>query len=328
MTVAALPGLRLRHRRHGRDRRPRRQQRPGRPAGRAGPRRPPTSRSAVGLGVGTGAQAAEVASYADGVIVGSAFVRALLDHPDDRAAGLRALGGADRGPRRTGCAVRSRHLWLLLLAARCCSCRAAPGSRTAPNAIVVGGDDDGFNGAVLTEAVRRPRAAAHRHRRASGTPWPATPTSPLTLVFFGYTHCPDVCQIVMATIASSACTRLDAGRARPGRRGLRDHRPGPRRRGHAARLPRPVRPRLHRAHRRPADDRGGGRRSSASTSPGPGAARAVATRSTTARRSWALRPDGTAPIVWTQGTSSAELAEDIHHLLGEGADVMTAASCP
>jgi tryptophan synthase alpha chain len=46
---------------------------------------------AVGLGVSTGAQAAEVASYADGVIVGSAFVRTLLDH-DDRAAGLAALG--------------------------------------------------------------------------------------------------------------------------------------------------------------------------------------------------------------------------------------------
>lgn len=45
----------------------------------------------VGLGVSNGAQAAEVASYADGVIVGSAFVRALLDHPDDRRAGLRAL---------------------------------------------------------------------------------------------------------------------------------------------------------------------------------------------------------------------------------------------
>jgi tryptophan synthase alpha chain len=45
----------------------------------------------VGLGVSNGAQAAEVAAYADGVIVGSAFVRALLDHPGDRAAGLRAL---------------------------------------------------------------------------------------------------------------------------------------------------------------------------------------------------------------------------------------------
>jgi tryptophan synthase alpha chain len=45
----------------------------------------------VGLGVSNGEQAAEVASYADGVIVGSAFVRTLLDHPDDRSAGLRAL---------------------------------------------------------------------------------------------------------------------------------------------------------------------------------------------------------------------------------------------
>ncbi|WKN50124.1 tryptophan synthase subunit alpha [Nocardioides sp. Arc9.136] len=45
----------------------------------------------VGLGVSNGAQAAELASYADGVIVGSAFVRCLLDHPDDRSAGLRAL---------------------------------------------------------------------------------------------------------------------------------------------------------------------------------------------------------------------------------------------
>ena len=62
----------------------------------------------VGLGVSTGDQAAEVASYADGVIVGSAFVRTLLDHPDDRSAGLRALAdltgeladGVRRGSRR------------------------------------------------------------------------------------------------------------------------------------------------------------------------------------------------------------------------------------
>lgn len=45
----------------------------------------------VGLGVSNGAQAAQVAEYADGVIVGSAFVRALLDAPD-RSAGLRRLG--------------------------------------------------------------------------------------------------------------------------------------------------------------------------------------------------------------------------------------------
>jgi tryptophan synthase alpha chain len=44
----------------------------------------------VGLGVSTGDQAAEVAAFADGVIVGSAFVRTLLD-ADDRAGGLAAL---------------------------------------------------------------------------------------------------------------------------------------------------------------------------------------------------------------------------------------------
>jgi tryptophan synthase alpha chain len=45
----------------------------------------------VGLGVSNGDQAAEVASYADAVIVGSAFVRTLLDAGTDRAAGLTAL---------------------------------------------------------------------------------------------------------------------------------------------------------------------------------------------------------------------------------------------
>lgn len=44
----------------------------------------------VGLGVSTGAQAAEVASFADGVIVGSALVRCLADAPS-RDAGLAAL---------------------------------------------------------------------------------------------------------------------------------------------------------------------------------------------------------------------------------------------
>jgi tryptophan synthase alpha chain len=45
---------------------------------------------AVGLGVSSGDQAAEVAGYADGVIVGSAFVRRLLDAADE-AAGVDAV---------------------------------------------------------------------------------------------------------------------------------------------------------------------------------------------------------------------------------------------
>jgi len=44
----------------------------------------------VGLGVGNGAQAAEVAAFADGVIVGSALVRCVLE-ADDAADGQRRL---------------------------------------------------------------------------------------------------------------------------------------------------------------------------------------------------------------------------------------------
>ena len=48
----------------------------------------------VGLGVSTGAQAAEIAGFADGGIVGSALVRCLLDHPGaDGVAAVRALAG-------------------------------------------------------------------------------------------------------------------------------------------------------------------------------------------------------------------------------------------
>ncbi len=60
----------------------------------------------VGLGVSTGVQAAEVAAYADAVIVGSALVRAVLDATDLAAAVMSVtsltseLAGAVRGERR------------------------------------------------------------------------------------------------------------------------------------------------------------------------------------------------------------------------------------
>ena len=50
----------------------------------------PQAHVGVGLGVGTGAQAGEVAAFADGVIVGSALVRCVLEAPD-RATGLDRL---------------------------------------------------------------------------------------------------------------------------------------------------------------------------------------------------------------------------------------------
>lgn len=59
-------------------------------------RRAGAERVCVGLGVSTPAQAAEVAEYADGVIVGSAFVRPLLDGPTP-AAGIAAMAGVVSG---------------------------------------------------------------------------------------------------------------------------------------------------------------------------------------------------------------------------------------
>jgi tryptophan synthase alpha chain len=67
----------------------------------------------VGLGVSDGDQAAEVAGFADGVIVGSAFVRALLDAPDEAAAAAAAArlareladGVRRPSPVRTGAAA-------------------------------------------------------------------------------------------------------------------------------------------------------------------------------------------------------------------------------
>ena len=50
---------------------------------------------AVGLGVSTGEQAAEIAQYADGVIVGSAFIRLIQEAPDHEGA-LEAVGALAR----------------------------------------------------------------------------------------------------------------------------------------------------------------------------------------------------------------------------------------
>jgi protein SCO1/2 len=67
--------------------------------------------------------------------------------------------------------------------------------------------EEGYHGAVLDEQYVVPDTAL---TDTDGQPYSlaADTDKPLTLVFFGYTRCPDICQVVMATIAS-ALTRLD-----------------------------------------------------------------------------------------------------------------------
>jgi len=91
---------------------------------------------------------------------------------------------------------------LLLVA----GCSGQPDT-AGPGRIVVH-DDDGKHGAVLSEPYVVPDISL---TATDGSSFSMTEDTekPLTLVFFGYTHCPDVCQVVMSDIAS-AMTRLDA----------------------------------------------------------------------------------------------------------------------
>jgi protein SCO1/2 len=69
------------------------------------------------------------------------------------------------------------------------------------------GEEGSYHGAVLEQQYVVPEEPLSD---TDGEPYSlaADTDQPLTLVFFGYTNCPDVCQVVMSTIAS-ALTRLD-----------------------------------------------------------------------------------------------------------------------
>jgi protein SCO1/2 len=87
----------------------------------------------------------------------------------------------------------------------CGASEAEPGG--APVAGVTTSDPDGLNGIVLPEPYPVPDIALTATDGSSYT-LAEDAEKPLTIVFFGYTHCPDICQVVMADIAS-ALTRLE-----------------------------------------------------------------------------------------------------------------------
>ncbi len=90
---------------------------------------------------------------------------------------------------------------LLVLLAAC------GGSTDSANGGFVESNPDGMHGAVLTEQYVVPDVTL---TATDGSPYSVTEdtTAPITLFFFGYTNCPDVCSIVMGDLAS-AMARLE-----------------------------------------------------------------------------------------------------------------------
>ena len=71
---------------------------------------------------------------------------------------------------------------------------------------ISGGDGDAYYGTRLDDPYVVPDITLSD---ATGEPYSlAEDPAPLKVVFFGYTNCPDICQVVMSTIAS-AVSRLD-----------------------------------------------------------------------------------------------------------------------
>ncbi|HET8960147.1 SCO family protein [Nocardioides sp.] len=170
----------------------------------------------------------------------------------------------------------------------------------------------GFHGAVLDEPYVVPQQPltdtdGERYSLTADT------DRPLTLVFFGYTACPDICQTVMASLAS-AMTRLDeqdrervdvvfvtTDPARDDARALRTYldRFDPSFIGLTGDLEtivdvgKPLAVAVEKGERLPS----GGYEVTHST------------------QVTAIDEHDRVPILWTQGTSSAQFADDIHRLL-------------
>jgi len=203
---------------------------------------------------------------------------------------------------------------VLTVAATLSGCAEEPGPELPVSNVVVE-DDDGMHGVVLPDPYD-----------VSAVPLTATDGStyslatdardPLTLVFFGYTRCPDICQVVMADIAS-ALTRLDDDeRAQVGMQFVTTD-PG---RDDEATL---------RSYLDRFDPAFGGLTGPLSRIVDAGLALGVPVEKGRTLPSGGYEvdhgtqvvgvlPDGTAPIVWTQGTSPELLAEDIRIILDSG----------
>jgi protein SCO1/2 len=86
-----------------------------------------------------------------------------------------------------------------------CGCAASAAGPENPAGVRISTERNpqGFRGAVLAEPYTKPQLT---FTDTDGHPYPfatATSARPVTLVFFGYTYCPDVCSAVLGDVASA-----------------------------------------------------------------------------------------------------------------------------
>ncbi len=205
-------------------------------------------------------------------------------------------------------------LGLALLLAGCGTGSDDPGADGPVTGVSVN-DEDGMNGAVPTEPYTVPDLALEA-TDGSRTVLARDADRPLTLVFFGYTMCPDVCQLVMADVANAlnrlepaqrervAMTFVTTDPARDDAKTLRAYldRFDPSFEGLTGPLPRIVE--LGEAVGVPV--------AKGQKLPSGGYEVDHGTHVL------GMTDDGTVPILWTQGTPPELMADDIRRILTEG----------
>ncbi len=92
-------------------------------------------------------------------------------------------------------------------------CGAASSDSGAPVAGVTRSDDDGYNGILMDAPFGKPYVVPSVPLvDTDGEPFDLASQPRRTLTFFGYTNCPDICTIVMSTIASAVAKLAPAQR--------------------------------------------------------------------------------------------------------------------
>jgi protein SCO1/2 len=100
----------------------------------------------------------------------------------------------------------ARALLTVLLTVLLVGCGSSDSDSGAPVTGITTSDNDGYRGILLDKPYAVPKLSL---TDTEGKPFDLAEQPRRTLVFFGYTNCPDICQIVMSTIAS-AMAKLSA----------------------------------------------------------------------------------------------------------------------